>query len=652
VLILGVLLAAKSCRSKKAYKIRGTALATFTDLRKGFELGPWQVLPDLGVLRQGETEQRLEPMVMNVLVLLASGDGDVVTADQIVEVVWGGRSTTPETIVQKIKVLREKLGDDPKDPKFIQTIPKIGYRVVCDVLVPQAVEAEPAPSFIPAYLWPIVGGFMAIAVIAFVVLGNRSGNLQRLESVNSVAVCPFENLSTEADDAFVFGFRQQLISTLSREPDLSIIKASCGSAKPVGDEVFDTIVTGSVQRAGGRVRITAILEASDGEILWSESIDGASEEVEEVFGLHERVANRVRIAILGESESEITASSRPVNVEAWDLYLLGDFAFSKRSESELNRAVDFFQRAIELDPKYGPAYLGLAKSFLLLADYPSTDVQAMYEMALETANEGAAMDPGVRDAVGSVYGFVDTKRFNWAEAASAFETAINSATVYPTSHHWYSRFLANVGLLVQSLEQAKIAQQLDTASPILNARLGVAYHWLNDSVNADKYYSRAADQEVGSWIHNLSYSLFLMQEQRFDEARQKLKEALISYGQTTAWVDPVFEGFSNPAEAESMAGTIASISAAAASGAIPTNIELTLWALLGQGDKAMQAAWALKESGDYFELEIFFLDEFRVLREHAEFPELLKTLGLPDYWHSIGCRWDGDRVICDPDSET
>ena len=155
-------------------------MATFTDLRQGFELGPWQVLPDLGLLRQGETEQRIEPMVMNVLVLLASGDGDVVTLDQIVEAVWGGRPTSPEAIVQKIKVLRDKLGDDPKDPKFIQTIPKIGYRVVCQIVVPEAVEAEPPQAFFPAYLWPIVGGFLAIAVITLVVLGNRSGKLQRL----------------------------------------------------------------------------------------------------------------------------------------------------------------------------------------------------------------------------------------------------------------------------------------------------------------------------------------------------------------------------------------------------------------------------------------------------------------------------------------
>ena len=627
-------------------------MATFTDLRKGFELGPWQILPDLGLLRQGETEQRIEPMVMNVLVLLASGDGDVVTLDEIVEAVWGGRPTSPEAIVQKIKVLREKLGDDPKDPKFIQTIPKIGYRLVCQIAVPEAAEAEPARAFFPAYLWPIVGGFLAIAVITLVVLGNRSGKLQRLGSVNTVAVCPFTNMSTESDEAFVFGFRQQLISTLSREPDLGVIKASCGDAEVPGDEIFDSIVTGSVQRAGGRVRITAILEASDGEILWSESIDGASVEVEEVFGLHERVANRVRIAILGESENEITASSRPVNIEAYDLYLLGDFAISKRSESELNRAVSFFKRAIELEPKYGPAYLGLANSYVLLADYPSTDVQTMYEMAIETANEGASKDPGIRDAAATVDGFVNTKRFNWAAAAAAFETAINSATVYPTSHHYYSRFLANVGLLNKSLEQAKIAQEMDTASPILNARLGVAYHWLNDSENADKYYSRAADQAVGSWIHNLSYTLFLIREQRLDEARQKAKEALESFSQPTDWVDAVFDGLTNPSNQENLSDTFASISAAAASGALPPNIELALWALLGQGDKAMQAAWILKRSGDYFEVEIIFLDEFRVLREHEDFPKLLESLGLTAYWDSIGCHWDGSRVNCDGENSS
>jgi hypothetical protein len=192
-----------------------------------------------------------------------------------------------------------------------------------------------------------------------------------------------------------------------------------------------------------------------------------------------------------------------------------------------------------------------------------------------------------------------------------------------------------------------MAQEMDTASPILNARLGVAYHWLNDSENADRYYAKAADKEVGSWIHNLSYTLFLIREQRIDEARQKVKEALLSYSQPTGWVDAVFDGIMNASDADSLGETVAAISAAAKSGALQKNIELTLWALLGQGDKAMAAAWALQQSGEFYEIEIIYLDEFKVLREHEEFPELLQALGLTDYWSSMGCRWNNDHVLCD-----
>ena len=620
-------------------------MATFEDLRKGFELGPWTVLPERNLLRDGETRVTVEPRPMDVLVFLASRQGEVVSNEDLVEALWDGRAMSDEPITRSISVIRSCLGDDSRNPTYIERIARRGYRLMLPVtplVAPEPEEPGKIPFF-PAYLWPIVGGAMAIAVIAIVVLGNQPS------SMSSVAVCPFENMSSEPNEPFVYGFREQLVSTLYRVPKLRVVKAPCEvPVHQIPEELgVDSVVTGSVQQAGGRVRITAQVVAGDGVVLWSDSIDGAAEEVEEVFGLHERVANRVRDAILGKSEIAVTAPTRPASFEAYDLYLLGDFAFSKRSEPDLNRAVEFFTAAINLDPNYGPAYLGLANSYVLLADYPGNDRELLYEMAIETANTGAQLDPGIRDSAGTVYGFVETKRFNWADAAEAFETAINSSSVYPTSHHWYSRFLADVGLLEKSLEQAKMAQEMDTASPILNARLGVAYHWLNDSENADRYYAKAADKEVGSWIHNLSYTLFLLREQRIDEARQKAKEALLSYSQPTGWVDAVFDGIMNASDADSLGETVAAISAAAKSGALQKNIELTLWALLGQGDKAMAAAWALQQSGEFYEIEIIYLDEFKVLREHEEFPELLQALGLTDYWSSIGCRWNNDHVLCD-----
>ena len=591
---------------------------------------------------------------MDVLVLLASGDGDVVTTDQIVDSVWAGRPTAPEAIVQKIKVLRDKLGDDPRDPKYIQTHPKIGYRIICPIIVPETEESEQRAAYFPAYLWPVIGGAMAIIVIAIVVLSNRSGKIQKLEAVRSVAVCPFENMSGPAGDVFAFGVREQLLITLSQEPLLRVVKPPWEvQVHEIPEELgVDGVVTGSVQLAGDQVRMVARVQASDGLILWSKHIDGGATEVDEVFVLHEQLADLVLEAIRGNSDIEVASSSRPDSRDAYDLYYLGEKAFSNRSEPELNRAVELYKEAITLDPNYGPAYLGVANSYLLLADYPGGDPESMYEDAIETANRGAELDPEIQDAVGTVYGFVNTKMFDWAAAANAFETAISASTANPTSfqtssHHWYSRFLANVGLLEKSLKHAKLAQEMDTASPILNARLGVAYHWLNDSENADKYYSKAADKEVGSWIHNLAYTLFLIREDRPEEARQKAKEALQSYGQPTSWVDPVFDGFLNSSETAGLVDTVASISAAAASGDLPPNIELTLWVLLGQGDQAMEAAWALQKSGEYFEVEIFYLEEFRVLRQHEEFPELLEALGLTSYWDSIGCHWSGEQVVCE-----
>ena len=587
---------------------------------------------------------------MDVLVFLASRQGEVVSNEDLVEALWEGRAMSDEPITRSISVIRSCLGDDSRHPTYIERIARRGYRLMLPVtpLVASEPEEPGKLPFFPAYLWPIVGGALAIAVIAIVVLGNRPS------SMSSVVVCPFENMSTKPDEPFVYGFREQLVSTLYRVPNLRVVKAPCEvPVHQIPAELgVGSVVTGSVQRAGGRVRITAQVVASDGVILWSESTDGAAEEVEEVFGLHERVANRVRDAILGKSKIGVTASTRPASFEAYELYLLGEFAFSKRSEPELNRAVELFTEAINLDPNYGPGYLGLANSYVLLADYPDIDAESNYEEAIKTADRGAELDPRIRDAVGTVYGFVDTKRFKWAEAADAFETAINSSTVNPTSyqsssHHWYSRFLANIGLLEKSLEHAKMAYEMDTASPILNARLGVAYHWLNDAENARKYYAKAADKEVGSWIHNLAYTLFLMRERRIDEARHKAKEALESYGQPIDWVDAIFDGFLDPSDTESLDKTVTSVSVAAASGALPTNIELVLWAYLGQGDKAMEAAWALQESGEYWEVEIIYLDEFKVLRKHEDFPELLQALGLTDYWNSIGCRWNNDRVLCD-----
>ncbi len=138
---------------------------TFTDLQRGFELGPWTVIPERGLLRQGEVEEHLEPMVMDVLVVLASRQGRVVTRDQLVDAVWAGRATADEAIVAKIAALRNKLQDHSRDPEYIETVPRRGYRLKMPVTLTNAPEPERrSASYLQVPRPILVAGLAAVAI--------------------------------------------------------------------------------------------------------------------------------------------------------------------------------------------------------------------------------------------------------------------------------------------------------------------------------------------------------------------------------------------------------------------------------------------------------------------------------------------------------
>ena len=143
---------------------------TFTDLQRGFELGPWTVIPERGLLRQGEVEEHLEPMVMDVLVVLASRQGNVVTKDQLVAAVWDGRATSDEAIAAKIAALRHKLGDDSRNPEYVETVQKRGYRLKIPVELSGAPEPEQRSLSYLQIPWPLLVAGLSVLVIAIIVL--------------------------------------------------------------------------------------------------------------------------------------------------------------------------------------------------------------------------------------------------------------------------------------------------------------------------------------------------------------------------------------------------------------------------------------------------------------------------------------------------
>jgi DNA-binding winged helix-turn-helix (wHTH) protein/TolB-like protein len=612
-------------------------MAAASDLRRGFEFGPFTIIPERGIVRRDGEDVHLEPKQMDALVTLARHQPGVVSKDLLIEEVWGGRATADESIVQCIKGIRQALDkDDPRDPKYVETIHGRGYRLMVPLKIPEPEVPEVARMQIPRS-W-IVGAVVAVVVLVIALILQPS-----FEPIESVVVTRFENLSGNEVPPITDGFTEQLITTLHQIPELVVKKGRLPAVDESDEQIaadYDvlSVVRGSVQRYEGQLRITARIVDSDGVNRWAGTVDGT---VDDLFNLHEQVAIQVRDAIVGKSRDSFTAPNKPTNSVAYLRYLRGQSFLERRDLSSLEQAAELFLESIEIDPAYGSAYLALANTYVLLADNDAQE--SMFDLALATVEEGITRDLSISEHAQTYIGYVQTKRGEWSAATDSFETATSSTTEYPPAQHYYSRLMAATGRIDDSLAAAKAAWEMDREDPVLTSRLAIAHFWKNEMEAARQFYDIANAMDFGAAIHLQSYALFLIRDDRINEARELVRRALTLYQFDASWVDPIFDELARSPNSESMVAVLEEYSARKE---MLQNALVIFWVLAGQADRAMEMAWKLVDDPTYFEIELIFLDEFRILRQHEDFPRLLDELGLTDYWRSAGCQWDNDAGIC------
>lgn len=625
---------------------------TFDELQKGFELGAWRVDPERDLLINGGAEEHLEPMVMNVLVVLACAQGQVVTKQQLVDAVWGGRPTADDAIATKIAVLRNKLGDDRRNPVYIETIQKRGYRLRMAVVMPGDKLAESrAELLFRKYRFR---GAVALALIGVIIFFWPA---RPPKPIDSVAVLQFRNLCADkpACQHLVYGFSEELVVSLSQVPNLEFARGPEDSGNQSYSEIarqlgVDVIVTGSLRSNGNRVKITADVIAKNGFQLKAFEFDGAAKEI---FVLQERVADEILKIILGEEKPTVHMTRRLPDSEAYDKYMRGLFFLDKRDFASLERAQALFQETIEIDSNFGPAYLRQAITLLLLSEYLPAQRADSYQNAQELARAGAKADSSISDPIQLVHGFVYHQQGEWSKARDAFKTAFRGATVYPTAYHWHSRLLGDLGFMENSLRQALSAVALEPGSQILNSRVAISYLWINDMRNAQRYFDIAESMEVEVPDHYFAYTVFLLRDGRHEEARESVRKGLRLALLDDSWVNAVIDGLAYADDPQRLATAKSTIEKLSADKILPAYVTMTLWALFADriddsSDRIMEIALQeVADQGHIYELEIIFVDEFRELREHDQFPQLLQALGLSDYWSSIDCRWHADQLSCD-----
>jgi len=630
-----------------------------SELKKGFKIGDWEVSPGQGVMRKGEHEERPEPMVFEVLIALASRDGELVTRQELIDEIWDGRPTSDEPINRCLSQLRGHLGDREKPYRYIKTLTRRGYRLnhKVELLEPTPVSNEQVARVDrgrkQSRLWMMVGAVVAAVAIATVIsgrLGPNGGDLGSDGQVRSIAVLPFDNLSGSEDIIYVVrGFKEELVQTLHNIPDFDVIN---GKRKYPNTEVadiakilgVDAVLFGALQLDQDTLKVNyQVARAYDGINLSSGSVTGQRADL---FALQGRLAVMVRDDLVGKSSQQLISASRNPNSDAYDRYMRGLDSLEHRGRwrtENLETAIELFEEAIRLDPDFGRAYLSLASAYALLPDYRNAPLTEMLDLALATVEKGIAADSRITDAAGEVIGFVHHKRRQWAQAEQAYIHATTAKVVNTNAFNWYSLMLADVGRLGDALEQALIAKELDPSSVVINTRLGMLYTWLGNSEKAHEYLDRASQLDASWEMYALGKTLLLAREGRLDEAKSLFSDGVSMAGGNTEWILSFFAALDDSSLMET---ALTAIDVAFSDPEMDPRINVIVRTALGDVDGAMQVAMSLASSDVFFEMDFLFTPELLPLRQHPEFPALMQSLGIQSYWDDNGCVWLDDSISC------
>jgi DNA-binding winged helix-turn-helix (wHTH) protein/TolB-like protein len=618
------------------------------ELRQGFTLGEWEVLPLRGVLRCGDREERPEPRVFGVLLALAKRNGDLVTRDELVDELWDGRPTSDEPINRCLSQLRGHLGDKSRPHEYVETLTRRGYRLLKPVELLHPAQAEPATESqveSPSSRWKAISAAVIVAAVAWIAWTQIPPG-----DFRSIGVMPFENASLDpANDYLVSGFKDELVHTLHNIPNFTVkssrlVRKDEETRDIARDLDVDTVLTGRVHRDGDMLQIFYTVEdGRTGGIIATADLDGP---VKEIFRLQEELARMVRDDLFGKSSQQLITRTRPASFGAYDRYMRGLYALARRQDSgrSLEEAIELFQDTIRLDANFGPAYLMLATAYLLMPTYRDAPVEELNQLSIDTVNRGLEVDKSIADAASAVFGFVHHQEKNWSESEQAYIAATSADIVDPNAFNWYSHMLASVGRLDASLEQALIALELDPTSAVLNSRVALAYLWLGDNANAGEFFERAEKYGATGRTHLMGYALFLARNGRNDEARAMSERAAEIAGVSPGWTVPFFAAMDDPSLRPQ---AVVAIDAAVTAGEVNQQVEFMARVLLEDLDGALRIAQGLERPGEIFEMDLLFIPEVEPLRAHPGFDDLMTTLGIREYWRERNCTWAENSVRCD-----
>jgi serine/threonine protein kinase/Tfp pilus assembly protein PilF len=475
---------------------------------------------------------------------------------------------------------------------------------------------------------------LAVAVmIGSVLLLRSSGS----HPIDSIAVLPFANEGGDQNTEYLSdGITESLINNLSNSPRLKVVSRNSAfrykgrdiAPKVVGRELgVRVVLTGRIIQRGDSLQISVdLVDARDDTQIWGEQYNRkmsalvvAQEEIAR------RVAEKLELRLSGVDQTRISKQGTD-NAEAYQLYLRGRYYWNKRTEEGLRRGIEFFNKAIELDPSYSKAYAGVADCYAMLTEYSAQPPMELYPRVQAAARKALEIDDSLAEAHTSLAAAYEYQ-WAWSDAEREYRRAIELNPNYATAHQWYGVFLSSHLRHEEAISQLRKALELDPLSLIINTSMGRALYGARRYDDASEQLRKTVEMDPNFPESRFQLAMVYEGKKMYREALGEFEKCVELFNDPAmkVWLGRVYAVEGRRGDAERV---IAEMNELAKTKYISPYPMATIYAALGQNDRALELLEKVFEEHSYYVVWLGVDPVFDGIRKDPRFFELTKKIGL------------------------
>ena len=590
------------------------------------------------------TDVSVTPRAFDVLLYLIRNPGRVVEKNELFSEVWKEQFVSDNALTKIIKEIRHALNDDANAPRYIETVPKRGYRFIAELKeAAQQPVSRPGlrtrPSAVPNLALLLIGGVTVVAFLFVWLLFRSSRSEKRAATIQSIAVLPFKPLNAESrDESLELGMAETLIARLSNlqqivvRPMSAVRKYTDLQQDPVkaGQEVqVQAVLDGSIQTVDDRIRITVrLIDVRDGRSLWSQQFD---EKFTDIFKVQDSIAERVTNALsikLSQSEQEQIAKHLTEDPAAYQLYLRGQLAWHGRRPNWIDQSLDYYHQALEKDPNFALAHIGVADAYIMLSGHRRISMQDAELKARPSIMKALAIDDSLAQAHNALAELKYQYEYDWSGAEIEFKKAValnpNIAWIRQ-AHGW---FLMSEGRFDEAQSEMDKARDLDPSSLTINAGRGRLYYFSRQYDQAMEHFQNIVAVEPNDpSAHHALYGVY-RQKQMYPEAVESFLKFMTLNGAAPEIVEQHREAFKTGGWEGFLRYRLNALEKLSSSQKVAPLLFADLYVMLGWKDEAFMWLEKMFDARDPATLQFNIDPAYDSLRGDPRYGKLIKKIGL------------------------